>query len=53
LFYAIRLAKAGYYGGDPDAVKKSPLDTVLAIIQYENFEADLQKAYKELNSENR
>lgn len=49
LFHAIRLAKAGYYGGSPENVKRAPLDTVLNIIVYENFDADLKTAYKDLN----
>ena len=52
-FYSIRLAKMGYYGGNPDSIKKAPVDSVLQIINYENFEIDLRAAYKELNDEGR
>lgn len=45
----MRLAKAGYYGGDPDAVKAAPADTVLTILHYEAFETAYEIAYSELN----
>jgi len=45
----MKLAKAGYYGGNPDAVLEAPLNTVLAIIQYENFTRDVESAFRDLN----
>jgi hypothetical protein len=50
-FYSIQLAKLGYYGGNPESVRKAPLDVVLQILNYENFTHDLQAAYKDLNDE--
>lgn len=47
----MRLAKAGYYGGNPSEVLSAPLDIVLQLIQYEIFENQLEKAYYELNKE--
>lgn len=52
-FYSIRLAKLGYYGGNPELIRKAPLDVVLQIISYENFANDLQTAQRELNDEGR
>jgi hypothetical protein len=49
----VRLAKMGYYGGNPDLIKRAPVDSVLHIINYENFEIDLRAAHKELNDEGR
>lgn len=51
LFIAVRLAKAGYYGGDPDAIMKAPAITVLRVIQYEEFERDYTEAARQLNKE--
>ncbi len=45
----MRLAKAGYFGGNPDAVKAAPVDTVLKILHYETFESEYERAYTELN----
>lgn len=50
-FYAIRIAKAGYYGGNPAKVKQAPLSEVLQILNYENFIIDYEQAAKELNNE--
>lgn len=50
-FYSIKLAKLGYYGGNPELIRKAPLDVVLQIINYENFAIDLQTAYREMNNE--
>lgn len=48
-YWAIKLAKAGYYGGNPELVKQAPVDMVLQILQYERFETDLQVAYRKLS----
>jgi hypothetical protein len=53
LFVALRLAKSGYYNGDPDNVLKAPVSMVQNILHYENFEADLKNAYMELDNESR
>lgn len=46
---AVKLAKAGYYGGDPQAVLRAPADIVLAALQYEAFSSDYERTYMELN----
>lgn len=50
---AIRLAKAGYGGGDPQKVLEFPADIVLAILQYEQFQMDFEAAYISMNREQR
>lgn len=51
MMVALRLAKAGYAGGDPERVLKMRADTVIAAIQYEAFINDYERAYIELNRE--
>lgn len=36
----MRLAKLGYFGGDPAKVMEASVDVVQAILEYETFEAD-------------
>ncbi len=45
MFYAIRLAKSGYYGGNPQAILRAPVDIVMNIINYEAFERDYEAEY--------
>ena len=51
MMIALRLAKAGYTGGDPERVLKMRSDIVIAAIQYEAFINDYERAYIELNRE--
>lgn len=46
----MRLAKIGYYNGDPEAVKNAPVDVILDLINYESFESKLEQAYRDLNT---
>ena len=46
---ALRLARQGYYGGDPERVLKAPSDMVLAAAEYEGFLHDYEIAYYDLN----
>lgn len=48
---ACRLAKSGYWGGDPGAVKRAPVDEVMETVQYEAFTVELERAAIELNRE--
>ena len=41
---ACKLARAGYWGGDPGAIKRAPLDEVLAAADYENFCGEYESA---------
>ncbi len=43
------LARAGYGGGDPEKVLGMPADMVLALIQYEKFRDDYERAFIEIN----
>jgi len=51
MMIALRLAKAGYAGGDPERVLKMRADVVIAAMQYEVFLGDYERAYIELNRE--
>lgn len=48
---ALRLAKAGYWQGDPGKVLAAPADQVMGAIHYENFTVDYEKTVYELNKE--
>lgn len=48
-FVAMRLAKQGYFGGDPQKILDAPIDIVLDIMHYEAFESDYMQVYDELN----
>ena len=51
LTQALRLAKAGWFGGDPEKVLEAPGDIVLAILQYETFSAQYERRFIEINRE--
>jgi len=51
MMIALRLAKAGYAGGDPERVLKMRADMVISAIQYEAFINEYERAYIELNRE--
>lgn len=46
---ALRLAKAGYWNGDPAAVLDARVDLVLEALDYEKFTADFESVYLEMN----
>lgn len=46
---ALKLAKAGYYGGSPEAVLSGRVDMVVAAAQYEGFLTDYETCYIDLN----
>ena len=48
---SLRLAKAGWWGGDPAKVKEAPVDEVMKALQYEQFVADYESAFMALNRE--
>jgi hypothetical protein len=51
MFLAIKLAKEGYFNGDPDQVMNAPVDTVQAILEYEGFLGDYNEEYITLNKD--
>jgi hypothetical protein len=48
---ALKLARAGYWQGDPGRIMQAPSDEVLAALQYEEFVAEYESATIELNRE--
>lgn len=46
---ALRLAKDGYGGGDPEKVLRMRSDLVVAAVQYEKFRNDYERTYYEIN----
>lgn len=42
------VAKQGFYGGDPDRVAEAPVTSVLNIIRYQKFEAEMKTTALEL-----
>ena len=47
----MRVARAGYYGGDPARVLSARVDLVLAVAEYDLFVSDYERAFMELNRE--
>jgi hypothetical protein len=48
---AYQLAKAGYWGGNPEAILEAKADTVMETYFYEIFLKEYEKAFMELNKE--
>lgn len=48
---ALRLAREGYAGGDPEKVLQMRADFVMAALQYEKFRSDYERKFISLNSE--
>jgi hypothetical protein len=46
---SLRLAREGYWGGDPQRVLEAPTDQVLGAWEFVNFQADLEETTLELN----
>ena len=51
LFVALRLAKAGYFQGNPDNILQAPVDTVLNILHYEAFDNDYFEASRKMSED--
>ena len=49
MIVALKVAKAGYYSGDPEKVLQAKVDHVMLIIEYEKFNDDYQDVYMEIN----
>ena len=47
---ALRLAKDGWWGGDPGKVLAAPADEVLEALAYDNFRAEHEFEMVRLNS---
>jgi hypothetical protein len=49
----MRLAKEGYWSGDPERIYQAPVDVVMKTIWFEDFSIEFENAVNELNkSEN-
>lgn len=46
----LRLAKAGYGGGNPEVIENMSVDWVLKMFHYENFCSDYENEYINLNN---
>ena len=46
---ALRLARGGWFGGDPGAVKRAPVVDVLNALAYEGFVVEYETVEYELN----
>lgn len=48
---ALRLAREGYWGGDPEKVLAADVEMVLTAFEYEVFRDEYERTYMELNRE--
>jgi hypothetical protein len=49
---ALRLAKEGFWGGDPEKVLRARADHVVEAVQYLTFLGDYERAYVDMNRPN-
>lgn len=47
---ALRLAKSGYFSGDPEKVFLGRVDLVLQALDYEIFNSDFENEYIKINN---
>jgi hypothetical protein len=52
-FYAISIAKKGYYGGNYKAILQEDLPLILDILEYENFMGKYEIALHVLNTQDK
>lgn len=45
----VRIAKGGYFSGDPERVRRASIDDVFRILDYENFLSDYEFTEYKLN----
>lgn len=48
---SLKLAKAGWWQGDPGKVMRAPADEVIAAAQYEAFLPEFERAVIQMNKE--
>ena len=46
---ALRLAKNGWWGGDPDKILGAPADSVMKAVHYEDFKGEYEAELMRLN----
>jgi hypothetical protein len=44
----LRLARAGWWGGDPDAVGEAPVESVLEAAEMDRFQGEYERAWVEM-----
>lgn len=49
----MRIAKEGYYGGDPQKVLEAPVDMVMTLIEYTLFQNEYERISYVINSEDK
>ena len=47
----VKVAKLGYFGGDPSKVGEAKVTDVLDVLAYECYEADYAETERELNKD--
>lgn len=45
------MAKQGFYGGDPDRVRRARVDDVVNVLGYTSFLNELEDVVREMNKE--
>jgi hypothetical protein len=50
-FLRVKIAKLGYYGGDPHKVGEATVTDVLDVLAYESFDADYATTERALNKD--
>lgn len=49
MLISLKLAKAGYFGGNPESVLQARVNVVLEALEYEKYLYDYDTALRELN----
>jgi len=49
MIIAFKLARNGYYQGDPDRVLKARVDRVLMLAHYDHFNTVFEETYYQIN----
>jgi len=49
MFLGIKIAKLGYFNGNPELVLQAPCDVVIQILKFEAMENKYNECYRSLN----
>ncbi len=47
--YPLRIAREGFWGGNPDQVSQAPTNLVLDVLEFINFQTEYEETAAELN----